>query len=154
MFYDSEKDEYICHNKKRLKLKSISTKTSATGYRSNVTIYECESCEGCPHKSKCTKSKGNRQLSVSKNFIEKRQISYDNITSEIGIKLRMNRSIQVEGAFGVLKEDYNFKRFLTRGKKNVLTEFLLLCFGYNINKYHAKIQNKRCGIHLYETKIA
>ena len=154
MYYDSDKDEYICHNKKRLKMKSISTKTSATGYRSNVTIYECESCEGCPHKSKCTKSKGNRQLSVSKNFIEKRQISYDNITSEIGIKLRMNRSIQVEGAFGVLKEDYNFKRFLTRGKKNVLTEFLLLCFGYNINKYHAKIQINRCGIHLYETKIA
>lgn len=154
MHYDSEIDEYICHNEKRLKVKSISTKTSATGYKSIVTIYECESCEGCTHKSKCTKSKGNRQLKVSKTFIEKRKISYENITSETGIKLRMNRSIQVEGAFGVLKEDYNFKKFLTRGKKNVLTEFLLLCFGYNINKYHSKIHNNCCGKHLHETKIA
>lgn len=154
MYYDSEKDEYICHNEKHLKVQSISTKTSATGYKSSVTIYECENCEGCIHKSKCTKSKGNRQLSVSKKFIEKRQISYDNITSETGIKLRMNRSIQVEGAFGVLKEDYNFKRFLTRGKKNVLTEFFLLCFGYNINKYHSKIQNNCCGKHLHEINVA
>ena len=30
----------------------------------------------------------------------------------------MNRSIQVEGAFGVLKQDYGFGRFLTRGKTN------------------------------------
>lgn len=36
-----------------------------------------------------------------KKLIEKRQISYENITSEEGILLRMNRSIQVEGAFGV-----------------------------------------------------
>ena len=30
----------------------------------------------------------------------------------------MNRSIQVEGAFGVLKQDYGFGGFLTRGKTN------------------------------------
>ena len=154
MYYDSENDEYICHNEKRLKVKSTSTKASATGYKSSVTIYECENCEECKFKAKCTKSNGNKHLTVSKNFIVRRQISYDNITSEIGIKLRTNRSIQVEGAFGVLKEDYNFKRFLTRGKKSVLTEFLLLCFGFNINKYHSKIQNNRCGKYLHEIKIA
>jgi hypothetical protein len=42
-----------------------------------------------------------------------------------GIKLRVNRFIQVEGAFGVLKNDYYFNRFLTRVKNNVKTEFLL-----------------------------
>ena len=64
----------------------------------------------------------------------------------------MNRSIQVEGAFGVLKNDYGFNRFLTRGKIGVKTEFILLCFGYNINKLHSKIQNKRLGKHLHEIK--
>jgi len=43
----------------------------------------------------------------------------------------MNRSIQVEGAFGVLKEDHSFRRFVMRGKKNVETEFMLLGFGYS-----------------------
>ena len=45
----------------------------------------------------------------------------------------MNRSIQVEGAFGVLKKDYEFQRFLLRGKTKVKLEVLLLCMGYNIN---------------------
>ena len=64
----------------------------------------------------------------------------------------MNRSIQVEGAFGVLKNDYVFNRFLTRGNSSVKTEFILLCFGYNINKLHSKIQNERSGHHLHDLK--
>ncbi len=50
----------------------------------------------------------------------------------------MIRSIQVEGAFGVLKNDYQFQRFLLRGKNKVKLEILLLCMGYNLNKLHAK----------------
>ena len=52
----------------------------------------------------------------------------------------MNRSIQVEGAFGVIKQDYGFRRFLLRGKKNIRTEFTLLAFAYNIKKLFNKIQ--------------
>ena len=57
----------------------------------------------------------------------------------------MNRSIQVEGAFGILKNDYEFQRFLLRGGNKVKLEILLLCMGYNLNKLHAKIQNNRTG---------
>ena len=63
-------------------------------------------------------------------------------------------SIQVEGAFGVLKSDYEFQRFLLRGKTKVKLEILLLCLGYNLNKLHAKIQNGRTGSHLFEVKTA
>jgi transposase len=154
MAYNAETDEYTCHNQKQLKPIYTFNKKSATGYVSEVTVYECESCEDCPHKEKCTKAKGNRRMQVSKTFIEKRQKSYENITTEKGILLRMNRSIQSEGAFGVLKEDRQFDRFLTRGSPNVTTELLLLCFGYNVNKLHAKIQNERCGKPLHELKTA
>lgn len=119
-----------------------------------MTVYECEGCCECAYKEKCTKAKGNKRLYVSKNFIAKRQESYKNIISETGIKCRMNRSIQVEGAFGVLKSDYEFQRFLLRGKTKVKLEFLLLCLGYNINKLHAKIQNERTGNYLFEVKTA
>ena len=76
--------------------------------------------------------------------------SYENILSEKGILYRMNRSIQVEGAFGVLKNNYEFQRFLLRGKTKVKLEILLLCMGYNLNKLHAKIQNERTGSHLFQ----
>lgn len=154
MIYNSEKDEYTCHNGKQLKVVGITHRTSASGYCSEVTIYECEDCTNCSYKSKCTKSQGNRKMQVSKTFVEKRQKSYDNITSKKGIILRINRSIQVEGAFGVLKNDYQFNRFLTRGKNSVKTEFILLCIAYNINKLHNKIQNDRCGKHIHELKTA
>jgi len=36
---------------------------------------------------------------------------------------------------------------------NITTEFILLCFGYNINKLHSKIQNERTQNHLHELKI-
>ncbi|MFR3843577.1 MAG: transposase [Mediterraneibacter faecis] len=47
---------------------------------------------------------------ISKSFLEKRQESYENILSEKGILYQMNRSIQVEGAFRVLKNDYEFTK--------------------------------------------
>ena len=64
----------------------------------------------------------------------------------------MNRSIQAEGAFGVLKNDYEFQRFLLRGKTKVKLELLLLCMGYNLNKLHSKIQKERIGAHLFQIK--
>ena len=154
MTYNPETDEYTCHNNKQLKPVSAFKRKSSTGYVSEVTVYECESCEDCPHKAKCTKAKGNRRMEVSKTFVAHRQKSLENITTEFGGKLRVNRSIQAEGAFGVLKQDRQFDRFLTRGKQNVKTELLLLCFGYNVNKLHAKIQNERCGKSLHELIVA
>ena len=127
---------------------------SKSGYQSEVTVYECEGCSGCPYKEKCTKSKGDKRLYLSKNFLKKRQESYDNILSEKGIQYRMNHSIQVEGAFGVLKNGYEFQRFLLRGKTKVKLEILLLYLGYNLNKLHARIQSGRTGSHLFEVKTA
>ena len=83
-------------------------------------------CSGCPYKKKCTRSKGNRKLQVSKKFIRQREESLGRITSEEGIVLRMNRSIQSEGAFGVIKENYGFRKFLLRGNRKVTTEIFLI----------------------------
>lgn len=154
MPYDAEKDEYTCKNGKKLKATHTGPQKTKSGYERQVTYYECESCDGCPHKKGCTRAKGNRKMQVSKKFIVQREESKEKITSELGIKLRINRSIQVEGAFGVLKWDYDFKRFLLRGEKNVRTEALLAGLGYNINKLHNKIQNDSCGSHLFEPKSA
>jgi transposase len=154
MIYEADLDVYICHAGKKLNPIYTKTQKSKNGYESEVTVYECEDCSNCQFKPECTKARNNRKLYVSKGFTEKRQKSHDNISSEKGILYRMNRSIQVEGAFGVLKSDYEFQRFLLKGKKKVKLEVLLLCFGYNINKLHGKIQNERLGSHLFELKSA
>jgi hypothetical protein len=91
-------------------------------------------------------------MEVSKKLLAFREASRANITGEEGILLRVNRSIQVEGAFGVEKEDYHFRRFMTRGNCGVKCELLLLCFGYNVNKLPHKIQQGRCGTSLHRLK--
>ena len=56
--------------------------------------------------------------------------------------MRLNRSIQSEGAFGVRKEDRHFRRLKRRGTEGVFTEILLYAFAYNVEKWHAKIQQQ------------
>jgi len=107
-----------------------------------------------PYKQNCTKAKGNKTLAISHKFKELRTESLENITTEFGKQLRMNRSIQAEGVFGVLKQDYGFRRFLCRSKNNIRTEFLLLELAYNIKKLFAKISENRLGISLFELKTA
>ena len=150
MPYDAEKDEYTCQNDKKLKAMYTGKRLSKSGFESEVTYYECESCEGCPYKKSCTRAKGNRKMQLSKEFLRQRQDSLARITSPMGILLRMNRSIQSEGAFGVIKQDYGFRQFLLRGHKKVRTEILLVAIAYNVNKLHNKIQKNRTGKQLFE----
>lgn len=152
MQYNEEKDEYICKNHKKLSRIGTTKVTSESGYISEKTIYECESCAECPYKGNCTKASGNKQLRISKKFFTYRKQSLNNILTDFGKQLRINRSIQAEGAFGVLKQDWAFRRFLMRGKTNVMTEWTLLCTAFDIQKYTSKIFRKLSGISLFALK--
>jgi transposase len=129
MAYDAEKDEYTCAQGKKLAAVATTKRKSETGYQQEVTVYECADCKGCPVKDKC-------------------------ISTEEGILLRVNRSIQAEGTFAMVKEDMNFRRFMMRGQRNVTVEWHLISMAYNIMKLHHKIQTGRLGSHLVVPKTA
>jgi transposase len=162
MKYDPETDEYTCSNERKLKAVYDRHSKNRNGYVSTVTIYECESCQGCPYKDKCIHGnncktpmeKRTKRLNVSKVMKQKRQETLERITTEYGTQLRMNRSIQAEGSFAVIKEDMNFRRYLYRGKENVLAQSVLLAIAYNINKLHFKIQGGRTGQFLTKLKAS
>ena len=78
----------------------------------------------------------------------------EKITTEDGITLRQNRAIQVEEAFGVIKQDRDFRRFFKRGKVKTETQFFLLAFAFNINKLHNRTIDKRLGIDLFKQEVA
>jgi transposase len=152
MAYDGIRDEYTCANAHKLRSVRTEIRVSKSGYESGATVYESEDCEGCPLRERCTASKKNRQMEVSKKLLAYREVSRAHISSEEGKLLRVNRSIQVEGVFGVAKEDYHFRWFMSRGNGGVRCELLLLCFGYNVNKLRHKIQQGRCGTSLRPLK--
>ncbi len=150
MPYDADKDTYTCPAGNTFAHIYDTRRKSKSGFEATVSVYECFGCGGCPQKTLCTRAKGNRQLQVSKDFLALRQASLDRISSDWGKTLRLNRSIQVEGAFGVLKQDYGFRRFLRRGEANVFTEILLYAIAYNVNKLHNKMRQNKfgCTLHL------
>ncbi|WP_081669478.1 transposase, partial [Lachnospira multipara] len=61
-----------------------------------------------------------------------------NLESIQGALLRMNRSIQAEGTFGIIKNDRWYKRIVRKGIKSVKLEVLLVSIGHNLYKYHNK----------------
>ncbi|WP_061997137.1 IS1182 family transposase, partial [Clostridium sp. ATCC 25772] len=157
MSYNEIEDFYICKNNKKLKVESIKIRKSKTGYASEKTVYSCEDCSNCTYKNSCIKGnnckispeKRTKKFEISKKFNRQRKAGLNRITSEEGCLLRVNRSIQVEGSFAQIKEDMNFRRFMCRGKKNVLSESILLALAHNINKLHNRIQADRIGHHLF-----
>ncbi len=162
MEYNETSDYYICRNNKKLTVSHLKHSKSKTGYVSEKTIYKCEDCTGCPYKSECIKGNNcktpleerTKVLQVAKTFIRQRQEDLERIVSEEGTLFRMNRSIQAEGSFGDLKQDMQFRRYLSKGSSNVLAESTLLAIARNINKLHNKIQNGKTGTHLFPLKSA
>jgi len=108
-------------------------------YGRTEEIYECENCERCPYKSECCKRiSGNRTIRMNQELTAIHQEVINNLESIHGALLRMNRSIQAEGTFGVIKWDKSYKRLFRRGRKSVNLELMLISCGYNLYKYHNK----------------
>ena len=160
MQYDAKTDTYTCHNGKKLQVTQVKKEKSRTGYEKEITIYTCQECSGCPYKKECIKGNHSKKpleerdktLYISKKFLAYREEDLERIESVEGCELRMNRSIQVEGSFGQLKQNSGFRRFLCRGTKNVKAEAILLAFANNMSKLHHKIQAEKTGTHLFPLK--
>ena len=133
---------------------------TASGYLRTETQYHCSDCGGCPYREPCMPGKNwkkpleqrYKNLTVSKEFERLRAKSQERVQSEEGKKLRMNRSIQVEGSFGDIKANSGFTRFLCRGTEAVFAESALFAMAHNLGWLHSRIQNDRLGAHLYARK--
>ena len=95
-----------------------------------------------------------KRLEVSKYFAKQREEMEKKISTEEGILLRVNRSIQAEGVFAYTKEDLDFRKFLLRGTENISAECFLMAIAHNILKLHHKIQKDRLGSHLIVPKVS
>lgn len=148
MQYNAEKDCYICSKGRELTFEGEWQKKNNSGYTSTVKTYSCSNCNYCGYRKECQKHGNgisNKAIQINENYNMLQKENLERFTSEIGIRMRINRSIQVEGAFGVIKGDYNYRRVLRKGKEAVYKELMLLAFGFNIRKLHNRISANRIG---------
>lgn len=154
MEYLEQEDCFVCAAGRKLRLHQICSKKES-GMVTTYLHYRCEGCTGCPLREQCTKSKNPdfcKEVKVCEEFAQCRAQAHRQLVTERGALLRMNRSIQVEGAFGVLKSNRQFKRFLMRGRTNVSLELFLLCLAYDLKKYWSKLQHRLLKTHLFPLK--
>ena len=96
----------------------------------------------------------NRKVGFSKTMARQKSEATERITTDEGNILRQNRSIQVEGAFGVLKQNRDFRRFFVRSKEKTETQFFLLAFAFNIKKLWNRTLGNRLGVDLFLKEAA
>ena len=118
-------------------------------YRQNVKgnaygrqeeVYQCEDCSGCPFAEQCKKTDKNRTVRINQELTSMHQEVVGNLESIQGALLRMNRSIQAEGTFGVMKNDRWYKRIVRRGINSVKLEVFLVSIGQNLYKFNNKLK--------------
>ena len=136
-FKRNEEGNLICPNGRKFLFK-MNKHIKGNKYGRTEEIYECENCEGCPNRSECCKGKSNRTIRMNQELSSFHEEVIHNLESIHGALLCMNRSIQSEGTFGVIKWDRSYKRIFRRGKENVLLELTLISCGFNLYKYHNK----------------
>lgn len=107
-------------------------------YGRQEEIYQCEDCSGCPYAKQCKKTDKERTVRINEELTKMHKEVIDNLESIHGALLRMNRSIQAEGTFGIMKNDRWYKRIVRRGLKSVRLEIFLVYLGQNLYKYHNK----------------
>lgn len=160
MVYDEMSDTFTCAKGRKLRFERIRKTRSKTGFVYESRVYRCERCNYCGLRSQCQKtytsfpSKGNKALYISTQYQAMLAKNNEIFNSSLGKRLRVNRSIQVEGVFGVLKEDMMYKRLRHRGADNVEKNLLLIAFSFNLMKLHNRIQKGRLGKRLFEIKTA
>jgi len=117
-------------------------KVKGNAYGRQEEVYQCEDCSGCPYAERCKKTEKHRTVRINRELTAMHREVVDNLESIHGSLLRMNRSIQAEGTFGIMKNDRWYKRIVRRGLNSVRLEIFLVSIGQNLHKYHNKMMRK------------
>jgi transposase len=134
LFYNQEKDCYICPMGQQMDFIGNYTRKTSTGFEQTVKRYQAKNCWNCPLNGACHKSKDNRIIEINENLKRQKQQAYKLLNSEEGIERRKRRCFDVEPVFGNIKQNHDFRRFMLRGKEKVSIEWGLLAIAQNLRK--------------------
>ena len=110
-------------------------------------LYKFTGCINCNYSYICKKSLKNkdydyRLYELNSDYELLKEQARENLLSPKGIEIRINRSIQVEGTFGQIKQNMQYVRIRRRGIDKLSCEIMLMCLGRNIRKYFTLLSSK------------
>lgn len=134
LYYDSERDRYICPMGQAMEPSGESSRKTSTGFVQHLRHYQAKNCTGCPLAGSCKAGKDGKVLQVNRTLQNHKHKAKALLTSEEGIKKRKQRATDVEPVFGHLKYNKGMGRYLLRGKEKVEVETGLLVIAHNLAK--------------------
>ncbi|WP_436415506.1 IS1182 family transposase [Petrimonas sp.] len=141
LYYNKAQDYYVCPMGQHMEKTGNTTRKSASGYQSHLSVYQAKNCTGCPLRSLCHSAKGNRQIEVNHNLNRHKETARQKLTSEEGLMHRSRRPIEPESVFGQSKSNkgYNrFRHFDDKEPQKVMMDFALFALAFNMLKLHRK----------------
>jgi transposase len=141
LYYNAEKDYFVCPMGQHMEKIGNSTRKSESGFVSNTTLYEAKNCNGCPIKCLCHKAKGNRKIEINHKLNQYRRMARERLTSEEGLLHRSRRPIEPEAVFGQTKANKQYDRFRHFSLNKVKMDFGIFAIAFNIGKLYNKAKN-------------
>lgn len=113
----------------------------------NNKYYIIDNCRRCKYKALCFAPIKNKKAFVrvfetNEEMYLFKQEARENLLSRKGIEMRVNRSSQVEGTFGIIKQDMDYERIRRRGLRKVSAEIMLVSLGYVFRKVFGLLSGK------------
>lgn len=142
LYYNAARNEYICPMGQPMRHIGDQLSITKAGHVQTVSRYEALNCAGCTLRGACHKAKGNRIIEVNHRLNTLKTQARERLTSEEGLAHRSARPVEVESAFGNLKQNKGFTRFMLRGIDKVALETGLLAVAINLKKM-ARILHKK-----------
>lgn len=142
LHYNAQRNEYICPMGQPMRYIGDVSTVTAGGYPTTASRYQAVNCGGCPLRGACHKAKGERIIEVNHRLNALKAQARERLTSPEGLHHRSTRPIEVESAFGNLKENKGFTRFMLRGLDKVSLEIGLLATAINLKKWARIIADK------------
>ena len=128
-----ETDAYLCPEGETLSSKD--SFIHENGYALRRYQAPAAACRACPAFGRCTTSGRGRSIRVSEYEPLLQRHNARMATSSAKERYR-RRQVLIEPPFGILKEGHGARRFLLRGRCNVLSEWSLLATGFNLKSLH------------------
>ena len=119
-------------------------------------LFIFKGCRKCGYSYKCKKklkrkSDNFRKIELIPDYELLKKEARQNLLSPKGIEMRINRSIQAEGAFGQIKENMKYVRIRRRKIDRVSNEIMLMCLGRNIRKLFSILSGNEIKDNYWDT---
>lgn len=131
--YCPQTDTYLCPKGKTLSFKD--SFRHRRGYQLRRYRARGSDCVACPAFGDCTTSRSGRSIRVGE-YDSLLQMHRHKMAVESSKDPYRRRKAIVEPVFGLLKERHDARRFLLRGRQQVLAEWGLLATAFNLKSLH------------------